>query len=154
MPQRPLTVAFASSDPYLSRVASFGRWDVSCPADLEALVRRERAGALLFVNHPSQTPCDEADQLQLWTNVRQALERAGEASPVLHELPSALFCCSDETTPQPGSAGEDESVVEAEEKAGWKKLHGLPSAPGHGSAATQLQHFLDKVCGGWANSFG
>ncbi len=46
------------------------------------------------------------------------------------------------------------SAADPAEIERWVADIGTAAAPGAGSAALQLQAFLDGVCGGWSNSFG
>ncbi len=46
------------------------------------------------------------------------------------------------------------SAADPAEMERWVADAGTVAAPGAGSAALQLQAFLDGVCGGWSNSFG
>ena len=75
----PLTLAYAASDPYLSRVTELGTARVNSLAELAALVERLRAGALLLACHPSESGELAADPEELgrrWADVRRALEVA------------------------------------------------------------------------------
>ena len=70
----------------------------------------------------------------------------------LNDLPTASFVTALDEACSGGAV--ESSAVEPHELEGWVAEQGAVNAPGRGSAALQLQAFLDGVCGGWANSFG
>ena len=48
---------------------------------------------------------------------------------------------------------QDWSAVEPDDVQEWMRQEGTTNEPGGGSAALQLQSWLDDVNGGWPNSF-
>jgi hypothetical protein len=145
----------------LSRVSELGTESLHSSADLAALAERLRAGALLLSSHPREAGLSDRELEVAWVSVRRALEHApsqpGLLPPAVRRLdllPAAHFRGSGGTSPLGTSPIGESSAADPAEMECWAADAGTPEAPGAGSAALQLQSFLDGVCGGWSNSFG